>query len=130
MRRSNSQAPQLEGSDTHSAAIRAARREFGAMGAAALAAWYVEDAMRGWPVVARAGAFYSQRRREMYVAFEQLHQWRGWVLGLLVVVTLAERPLWCGRSASAWRSSRWSRASRSSCSRRPRGCCVLARVEA
>ena len=41
MRRSGSQAPQLEGSDTHSAAIRAARREFGAMGAAALAAWYV-----------------------------------------------------------------------------------------
>ena len=99
MRRSGSQAPQLEGSDTHSAAIRAARREFGAMGAAALAAWYVEDAMRGWPVVARAGAFYSQRRREMYVAFEQLHQWRGWVLGLLVVVTLAERPLWCGAAS-------------------------------
>ena len=104
MRRSNSQAPQLEGSDTHSAAIRAARREFGAMGAAALAAWYVEDAMRGWPVVARAGAFYSQRRREMYVAFEQLHQWRGWVLGLLVVVTLAERPLWCGAASVVGRS--------------------------
>lgn len=60
---------------------------------AQLSSWYMEDAMRGEPVVDRTG--FSLASRAAYLWYDRLERRRWIVLTLAVLVTISERPLWC-----------------------------------
>ena len=74
--------------------------------ALARAAWNVEDAVRGFPPRDYKNATCAQRAA--YLLTETLrYPWRGVMLGLLIVLTYLELPLWCLHKHAA-RSSPWS----------------------